>query len=189
MKSHKNIKMVLERKSFKGFIEAMNYHVDIKEWSEVGGVYNIARKILKHFEPELIMDVGCGKRPTLATIMALNYKVKVVAIDPQLDNSYAAQIQRLSLNREILLDYIKTMKKQESVLIVANHSHAPKSEITLLLSKVKNWVYITVPCCVDNKLSNETSIYYKDLHMHSEKNDVFIFSKDKTILAKMIKDK
>lgn len=189
MKSHKNIERILKRKSFKGFIEAMDYHVDIKEWSEVGGVYDIARKILHHFEPEIIMDVGCGKRPTLATIMALNYKIKVVAIDPNLDIGYSKNIERLDLHKETLLSHSKRTDLGKTVLVLANHSHASKHEISLLLSKTKDWVYVTIPCCMDNKLHNKTSIHYKDIHMHSEKNDVFIFSKDGAILSKILENK
>lgn len=186
MKSATNVSRVVERKSFKDFIVAMNYHVDVKEWSEVGGVYEISRRILKHFDPELIMDVGCGKRPTLATLMALNYKCDVVAVDPQLDDQYSSKINRLVKVRTTLLEYAKSVLVKRRLLLLANHSHAPKYEIMLMLSKSPSWVYVTVPCCVDNKLSNEISIHFKDIHMHSDKNEVFVFSNNQKILSKTL---
>ena len=82
MKSSRNLEPVINRRSFADFIEALNGHTDIKEWSEVGGVFRRVRDITSIFEPDLVIDCGCGKRPTLATMMALNYpwEVKKVVV-------------------------------------------------------------------------------------------------------------
>lgn len=187
MKSYKNISYVLERKSFPLFLSALNNFVDTKEWSEVGGVYNLCRKLMVNFNPDIIFDVGCGKRPTLALLMALNYKAVVHAIDPQLDNTYCAEIERLNLHSVKLEEFAKSMdiKRETTALILANHSHVSSRYIRAFLSKFKIWVYVTVPCCVSNRLSDEVGVCFKDIHMHTDKNDVYVYSNKKEYLSNM----
>jgi hypothetical protein len=64
MKSYKNIARVVTRKSFPDFLKALNYRVDVKEWSEVGGTFEIVRKVMHVFDADYMYDVGCGKYPT-----------------------------------------------------------------------------------------------------------------------------
>jgi hypothetical protein len=188
MKSYLNIGYVLERKSFPLFLAALNNFVDMKEWSEVGGVYNICRKIMHKHSPDVIYDIGCGKRPTLALMMALNYKVPVHAIDPQLDLSNCKSINRLYMYNLKLKQFIEMsdFKDYNNALVLANHSHASMREVTELLSKFKEWTYLTVPCCIDNRLNNKSGVHYKDIHMHSDKNSVFIYSKSNEAIASIM---
>lgn len=190
MRSVKNVERVLKRRSFPDFLSAMNHKVDVKEWSEVGGVLNVAMWILKHFDPHIIMDIGCGKRPTLATLMALNFNKMVWAIDPNLDIEYSKFIRRLHKSKtnlqlfirekeSLLSEYKRTRMK---ALVLANHSHSSKNDTEKLLSFFSSWVYVTIPCCVDNKLDNVKSIHYKDEYMHTDKNDIYIFSNDSSYL-------
>lgn len=192
MKSVKNVSRILSRKSFPDFLKAMNYKTDVKEWSEVGGVLNQAMSILKVFDASIILDIGCGKRPTLATLMALNFKKLVYAIDPQLDTSYSTEIDFLELEPIQLASFTRKNKHQlknyNKALILCNHSHVSRKEIKLLLDKFDDWVYLTVPCCVDNKLTNLKSIHYKDIHMHTDKNDIHIYSKNENNLRKLMGD-
>lgn len=190
MKSIKNIQQITNRRSFPDFMTAMNYKVDLKEWSEVGGVYNICRTLLKTFNPDIIFDIGCGKRPTLGVIMALNYKIPVYCIDPQLDTELAKNINDIFLKNISLQEYNKILrrrgKSEDKALILGNHSHVSKQEITEFTRFFSEWVYITVPCCIDNKLTNRACVCYKDIHMHSPKNNVFICASNNEYLKGLL---
>lgn len=189
MKSHKNIEYVLTRRSFPDFLKALDHKVDTKEWSEVGGVFHLARGILQKFKPGVIFDIGCGKRPTLAVMMALNFKAPVIAVDPQLDDTLAGDIKRLWLYPSPTKDWLHNNgapKDSNGALILANHSHVSKREIMELTNLYKTWVYVTVPCCVDNKLSGRMALTYKDVHMHTPKNDVYIYASHKELLKTLM---
>lgn len=187
MKSHLNLKIVLERKSFPKFLQALNYHVDIKEWSETGGVFSLCRKILHNFAPDDVYDIGCGKRPTLALLMALNYPFNVHAVDPQLDTSYAKAVSRLFLYNLGLRNFAAAgMPGSNKAMVLANHAHVPAKDMSSFLSGFKEWVYVTVPCCIDNRLASMPCVHYKDPHMHSEKNGVYVYSNVKPLLANLV---
>jgi hypothetical protein len=192
MKSIKNLQHVMERKSFPDFLKAMNHVVDIKEWSETGGVFNLCRNLLRTFDPDVIYDVGCGRRPTLGALMALNYKKKVVCIDPQLDLTAAESILRLFKYSATLGDYLRESAGTKHqilnvpTLVLANHSHVSKKEVFVLIQKLRTWVYITVPCCVDNRLNNRACVSYKDIHMHSPRNDVFIYASNPALIRNLL---
>lgn len=187
MKSHRNIQKVLERKSFPLFLQALNNHVDTKEWSEVGGVFEVCRKLLGNFSPGHVFDVGCGRRPTLALLMALNYPFQVHAVDPNLDLSLCYGVERIHLYNLKLAEFARFgVPETAMALVLANHSHAPLKEIRTLLGLCKSWVYITVPCCVDNRLRDMAGVHLKDPHMHSEKNDVYVYSNEKGLLSTLL---
>lgn len=187
MKSIRNIQQVMERKSFPDFLAAMNNKVDLKEWSEVGGIYGLSRNILKNFKADHIFDIGCGKRPTLGAMMALNYKCRVHCIDPQLSKEYAKNITRLNLC-DVQLDYYLKLGDEikSPTLVLCNHAHVARKDIVKFLAKINNWIYVTVPCCVDNRLSNKKCISYKDIHMHTPKNDVYIYASDDKYLKELL---
>jgi len=172
MKSAKRLNDLLRRKMFPDFLKAMNNHVDTKEWVECMCMFNIARKILMKKDYDIILDVGCGKRPTLGTIMALSYKKPVICIDPQLDKSYAKNINNILL-LPMKLSETEMPIAGRSVLVLCNHSHVSKEEITFFLSRQRKWCYATCPCCIDNKLKQGE--YVKDIHNWSPKNETFIF--------------
>lgn len=190
MKSHLNLKHILDRKSFPLFLKALNNKVDLKEWSEVGGVFASARKILQKYQPEYIFDIGCGKRPTLAMMMALNYGAEVEAIDPQLDLTCGEGVDRYVGRKEKLKEFLSSCGPayfpEKPILVLANHSHVSKREIMGLLASYNNWVYVTVPCCIDNRLSNTSAITYKDIHMHSDKNDVYVYASDSNFIKHLL---
>jgi|GEM_PF-4597278 len=170
MKSAKRLDELLRRKMFPDFLAAMNHHVDAKEWVECVSMFNIARKILLKKNYDVILDIGCGKRPTLGTIMALSYKKPVICIDPQLDTSYAKNINNISL---VPVKLLETPILGLSVLVLCNHSHVTKEEMMILLSRQREWCYVTCPCCVDNRFKQGE--YVKDIRNWSPKNETYIF--------------
>ena len=187
MKSHRNVQRVLERKSFPEFLKALDNHVDTKEWSEVGGVFELCIKLLRNFSPDCVFDVGCGKRPTLALMMALNYPFRVHAVDPRLNTRLCKGIDRLNLYDIRLSEFVEYgIDKTDKAMILANHSHASLNEIKALLGKCGSWVYVTVPCCMDNRLRELAGVHIKDVHMHSPKNDVYAYSNNKGLLSGLL---
>lgn len=188
MKSHLNISRILIRKCFPTFLEALHHHVDIREFSEVGGLFELCRKILTVFTPDYIFDVGSGKRPTFATLMALNYTTEVYAIDPNLDLSCSRNIKRYTGVKQKLSQFCSdfTVEPDKSCLIACNHCHVGKTEILELINKFTCWVYVTVPCCADNRLEM-VSVAYRDPHMHSEKKDVYVYSSVQEVLDVLVK--
>lgn len=186
MKSAKNLMELMSRKSFLDFLIAMNGHNDVKEWSEVGGVFRIIRKIMKVFNPIHLIDIGCGKRPTLATLLALNYgcggHIITYAVDPQLTGEYSKNIKFLHQIPKRLEEFVRECSSEdtfESVLAISNHGHCKKHEIESLLKQYKKWIYISVPCCVDNRL-NQNAIHFKDIHSFSPRNDIYIYADSET---------
>ncbi len=199
MNSVKNVQQVMARRSFPEFLRAMGDHVDVKEWSEVGGVFNAVRSVLRRFRPDVIVEAGCGKRPTLATMLALNYSIPVYVTDPGLDTSYASNVKGLgkftlplhglSVGSADPIDEhgmrLIDVTKQRSVLLVANHSHHSRKDAAEFVKMFDAWVYITVPCCKHNTLL-EPSIVKEDIHMHSPKNKIYTQAFDKRLLADLV---
>jgi len=178
MKSIKNIKNIINRKSFIDFLIAIDNKKDLKEWSEVGGVFDFVRKILKKWEPDIVFDIGCGKRPTLGTMMALNYPWDVISIDPKIDTNLCDNIHGIKLVKSKLSDFNDEYNIDHKYgLVLCNHSHVKENEIKELLEKFDDWVYITVPCCVDNTLKGKYCINYIDEHMWTTKNKIYIYTK------------
>jgi hypothetical protein len=201
MRPFSNIKKIIDRKSFIDFLIAMNNTKDYKEMSEVGGMYKTIESILSQevctglsednnfkmdfrFKPDFIIDIGCGKRPTLGTIMALNYKYPVICVDPQLSGEYAKNITGMEMHKCTLKEWWIQVKddekyKDKKYLLLANHSHVTKKEIKLITEQLASlWIYITCPCCVDNLLSNRKAIAYKDNNIWSDKNIIYTFYGD-----------
>jgi hypothetical protein len=182
----------MERRSFPDFLKSLNNHVDLKEWSEVGGVFNIVMNLFKDFNPDFILDVGCGKRPTFAILMVLNYKITTYAIDPNLGTEYlTSNLRYLYYFKNTLETFSKESVnsniQNSKVLIVCNHSHVKSKEISEFINSLKkDWVYITVPCCYDNKLPNQKSISIIDKHIHSPKNEIFIYSNNTNYLCNIL---
>jgi hypothetical protein len=179
MKSFKYIKQLLERKSFPDFIKAVGMKVDLKEWTECIGMMNKVNEITKDKKIDFVFDIGCGKRPTLGILLALNFSGlnKVVCIDPQLDTSLASNVRGIKLFNVSLNDFLNKIKKVNksfgNAVICCNHSHVSKKELYSLMDLCNNWTYITTPCCVDNRLIN--GLYYKDEHIWSPKNEIYTF--------------
>ena len=165
-------------------------------------MFNAARSVLRTLKPDIIFEVGCGKRPTLATMLALNYKTPVVAIDPALSLDYADGIHGLKLVPSTLGDTFKDgefmdqlleedmwglnlTERSTTALVVANHAHCSRREILTLTNMFNSWVYITVPCCVDNTLL-APALVKEDVHMHSPKNKIYTQTNDKKLLAKLV---
>lgn len=191
MKSYQNIQNVLERKSFPLFLSALRNFVDTKEWSEVGGVFHVCRQILTDYNPEVVFDIGCGKRPTLALMMVLNYKRDVYAVDPQLDTTYCEGVRNIFLYNTELKEFAKLEEshRYSNALVLANHSHVSTKHMSGFLSRFRKWVYVTVPCCVDNKLTGKVGIHIKDVHMHTDKNDVYTYASSPALLSGLFNTK
>lgn len=181
MKKWKHIEYLLRRRSFPDFIKATGCKADPKEWSECIAMMHRINYAIKDKKIDVAFDIGCGKRPTLGILIALNVKSinKVVCVDPQLDTSLAKDIKGIELEKLYLTDFVNKIKEKSisfgNVLICCNHSHAPKKEIYQLMDLCEDWIYITCPCCVDNKLKN--GLYFKDTAIWSPKNEIFTFYK------------
>ena len=193
MKSIKNIQEVVGRKSFMDFMIAMNGFADLKEWSEVGGMLNLVRKLLTVFDPDDMIDVGCGQRPTLAALLALNYgsETRIIsAIDPQLGLEYGQNLSSYYAYKMKLGEWWREYNKyrhlftreNHRLLIISNHGHVKPQEVDKFISEsvYGRWVYVTCPCCVDNRLTNRRSIHFEDQHMNTPKNKIYIYADDST---------
>lgn len=171
MKPAKRLKEIIEKKCFMDLIDAIR-KVDSKELVEVQCFYHAVCKdiaqILKTFKGRKItlFDVGCGKRPTMGTFLRLMYPeiYEVVCIDPQLDLNLAKNIKGISLISKPLEEYYtkKCLEDIDLALVCLNHSHVSKKDIKKFLSHFDNWYYATVPCCVDNILTNVHGEFVKD---------------------------
>lgn len=176
MRSAKRLVDLLTRKSFLDYVFALNNHIDPKEITECMAMFNIVRKILKDEDVDIIFDIGCGKRPSLGTIMALNYKKPVICIDPQLNTSLCKNIKDIQLYNVGLEEWdIPPDIKNLKALVLCNHAHTSKVMMEQFLSNFKDWTYITCPCCKNNKF--DFGRYTKDYHSWSDKNEIFIFKK------------
>ena len=177
MKSAKYINYVVKRKCFLDFFEAMGNYADPKEWSEVVGVLRFTSKIIGNFRPQIVIDAGCGVRPTLGVWAALNNKSfgSIFCVDPNVSFDYAKKINGLMIVNQSLGKVGKILANAENCLLIANHAHIKKDEILSVLNGFKKWVYVTCPCCVDNTL-DRVGAYYKDPHIHSPKNKIYGYS-------------
>ena len=169
------------------FMDAVGGIADPKEWTEIVGMYWRAKEVMETFKPDIIYDIGCGKRPTLGAFIALNVKSvdTICCLDPQLDDSLGKGIEGLNLLPITLEDYTSRHRAAISsydekppigkALILCNHAHVKKEAIKVFRGLFEDWVYITSPCCVDNRFPKGE--YYKDKNVWSPKNEYFTFKK------------
>jgi hypothetical protein len=75
---------------------------------------------------------------------------------------------------------------KSKILLVANHAHTTQRETLEFLQKFSEWVYITVPCCMDNTLPGKYAVCKRDVHMHSPKNMVYVYASDDSVLSKLL---
>jgi hypothetical protein len=186
MKSSKRLAEIITKKCFPTLIQAFNWKVDCKEMVEIQCMYSaVARDIVNLLKDNpdkkiTLFDIGCGKRPTLGTYFRLMFKSleKVICIDPQLDDSLAKNIRGIQLIPDGLLESFKHIDFEEFdiAIICCNHSHVNEDMIRKLLLKLNKWYYATVPCCVDNMLSNYRGNVIKDTHNWSDKNICYKFN-------------
>lgn len=149
---------------------------DLKELSECLAMYRFFRnqEWVKDIKVATILDIGCGKRPTLAVMMAHKFPRtwKYIAIDPQLDvrdyNTEGLKLFNMTLQGNSLPEEV--MKEVVGHPIVFfNHSHAPKE----CLLSLKEFEYITMPCCFENMFPNVQGTFMKDTTVHSPKNIIY----------------
>ena len=177
---YKYVKEVMRRKSFPDFFSALGSKVDWKEWSEIYGMYKVVLDTLykTDFKPDIVFDIGGGKRPTFGTFLILNVKSinNVICIDPQLDDKLCKNIKGMHLYSCYLNDFVSDEKinKQQRALAICNHAHVSKLQINKFLNNFDEWVYITCPCCVDNQL--DSGSYIIDKNVDSPKNTYYISS-------------
>lgn len=180
---YKYVKEVTQRKSFPDFFFALGCKFDWKEYSEIYSMYQIVVGTLEKysFKPDIVYDIGCGKRPTLGTFLALNVKSmnNIICIDPSLNTDLAKNIKGLELKQNYLSDFVFTESCKEKskfdnkdVLILCNHSHVSKKDVLNLTKMHEKWIYITCPCCIDNKLDGGEFII--DKFVDSPKNIYYI---------------
>lgn len=180
MSSFKHIEYLLKRKCFPDYLNALNFKVDLKEISECVGMLHIIKNAVRYKSIPTAFDIGCGKRPTLGVLMALEIKSinNIVSIDPQIDITLAKDINGLYLHKKTLAEYCDEKKRYitfSNALICCNHSHVKKEELYKLFNKCDDWTYITNPCCINNKLKR--GLYFCDRHIRSPKNEIYVFEK------------
>ena len=182
MKNFRYVDYVMRRRSFTDFWLAMGMHYNPKEWTECVGMLNRAKHHMQDWTPDIAFDIGCGKRPTLGVLFALNVASvgHVACIDPQLDAPERAyglkKITYYGLRLDTFLasePHFLSDASGKKALILCNHAHVKKAEIMDLASNFGEWVYITCPCCVDNRLGN--GHYYRDESVWSPKNEFYTF--------------
>ena len=184
MRTPKYICEVLRRRSFPDFLAAMNNKADPKEWSETWAMFRVLLRELKTWPEKLkdtiILDAGCGKRPTLAVLVALNLpNARVYAVDPQLDQTCGhatdkAPLQGLTLYK-CSLGEIK-ITECLPIIVLANHAHIPYSVLKAQTNPTLPWMIITNPCCTDNR--PPSGRYVVDRHIWSPKNTIYIGRSD-----------
>lgn len=181
MKTDKYVMEILNRKCTIDFINAIK-KIDIKEWTEIYAMYKRLLNVLTKyptFKPDVVFDIGCGKRPTLGTWIALNIKSinNIICIDPQLDTTLANNINGLTLYNEELEQVLPLLSKKQSAIVLCNHSHVTAQTIKQLLNKYEQWIYITCPCCVNNTFPNIGFDGMIDTYVKSPKNTYYTFTK------------
>ena len=181
-KSSKYIEYLLGRKCFPDFLEAMGHKADPKEWSECVGMLWRVKDALNRVQwdkVDVLLDVGCGKRPTLGVLVGLNIKsIKMVySIDPQLDMFLPDIAENLFRFRETIQDLNTSTRtriaQSVSAIICCNHAHVKLSELQHIFKLFKKYIYITSPCCVDNR--PKKGLYYRDNHVWSPKNEYYTY--------------
>ena len=74
MSNFRHIEYLLKRKCFPNYLKALNFKVDLKEMSECIGMLRVLRNVVRDKNITTAFDIGCGKRPTLGVLMALEIK-------------------------------------------------------------------------------------------------------------------
>lgn len=185
MKDYTYVEYILKRRSFPDFLKAVGYKVDLKEWTECAAMLQIGKNILgqrqETFKPDLVIDAGCGVRPTLAVLLALNIKslrsTPIIAIDPVIYENLGTGIENLSLSKRTVGAWAHNDGEfaNKNAIVFCNHAHVGLNEVRHLLNKFSNWIYITSPCCLDNVIPNKLSLFYQDQRVWSAKNKYYIF--------------
>ena len=112
MSNFRHIEYLLKRKCFPNYLKALNFKVDLKEISECIGMLRVLRNVVRDKNITTAFDIGCGKRPTLGVLMALEIKSinNIVSIDPQIDITLAKDINGLYLHKKTLAEYCDEKK-------------------------------------------------------------------------------
>jgi len=173
----KNAKLLTEfgsKKCFRDYLKA----VEVFDGKEITECWSLLSWVLKAFgnslsNTGLIIDAGCGVRPSLGTMAALfvSHGVRVACIDPSIYTHLASEIRGLSLYAMSLRDFVvydallcmSDLPVSSEVMLLCNHSHSTTAEALdfFRTTKATGW-YITVPCCVDNTVSGVSGLVYKD---------------------------
>lgn len=156
----------------------LKWFPNAKEITESFGAYAAVREHLPHLklsDPSITCYViGDGKYPRTGATFALRSKWQVVSVDPQaaiIGSNHP--IQRLKVYKGFIQDF--SFKETEPTVIVHVHSHA-KIEQSLKAILAPERSIISIPCCVEQKISDkDPDIEYDDLGILSGKHQVKIW--------------
>ncbi len=169
MKIDVRFKRFLERRSTIDIFNKLG-KIDIKELSETIEMFEFIRKSDVWNEKNLnVLEIGCGKRPTLSLILLHNTKNwKVTAVDPIIEEK-DYKTQRFDYFKCRLRDFAPSLKYK---VIVGNHSHCDLKEIKEFCLKynMPKFHYFTCPCCVDNVFRNVVGKFYISSFANTPKN-------------------
>lgn len=150
---------------------------DLKEITEVFGMYSFMASMewFKDTKRAAVIDLGCGKRPTLALMLAhyISSDWKFYAIDPQLDvRDYKTRNLTIIKTEVLKLEDLPPIELDRRLIICGNHSHAPVS-VLKELSLMMCIDYFYCPCCFDLHIPNVFGVFRKDTNIWSPKNTYY----------------
>lgn len=130
----------------------------------------------------LVIVVGDGKRPRTGATFAMRTAWTVISVDPAIDRPYP-QIKRLHTISSKVEEWTpepiwceQTRSSNTPVLVVAPHSHASLRQSLQKAQSFSDEVeVISLPCCVQDDLSNGQLFFYTDHHITSAKNRVNVY--------------
>jgi hypothetical protein len=130
-------------------------------------------------ENMLVLDVGCGKRPTLGIMLAHLRQWEIISIDPKVERRQEhSEIKRFSTYSKPLGEIANFLKhcfhKETEIVVCGNHSHHQFSEVENLTQYTAVHYFVN-PCCFDNLPKNIKGECYINTKIWSEKNRLYYF--------------
>jgi hypothetical protein len=110
-----------------------------------------------------LVDVGCGKQPRNAALLALRSRWSCTAIDPNLDPAWEDErmhnVRRLQCRQMRIEDYRCMADGPVVVAMVHAHVDVP----TVLRSfRQEQLLLVTMPCCVPSRMDEPPAVDYYD---------------------------
>jgi hypothetical protein len=171
MKSSKYLNQFFARKSWKDIVQYMPHKLNLKEITEVMAVWRVARKYVD--EVGGIVDCGSGKWSSMGVLAAFSCKTDIYSVDPREDLIVHKDIKNHKCINKKLCDVI--INKVCPVMLLSCHGHQTLSETKNFLDHFPQWIYITMPCCVDNRIPNRVGEVLVDQYVWSDKNTIYTY--------------
>jgi hypothetical protein len=158
--------------------------LDLKELTECYAMVLFMKRFdIWNKKDLLVLDVGCGKRPTLGIMLAHLRKWMVVSIDPAVEHKkehfFTERFGTFKGKLESVLWAVESSLKNEAVdakeiIVCGNHSHHQFSEVENLTQYTAVHYFVN-PCCIDNLPKNIKGECYINTKIWSEKNRLYYF--------------